>query len=268
MKAAMIYYDKAAGYGRAIGDIWLKDTVQDVILTGDRSEFFRQEKYSYMTGNAQAILVDKEDSLFMHADTFRLMLDSAEKAKYLVAFRHIKFFREDLQGMCDSLVYRVKDSVVAMKVRPLLWTEDNQLSSDSILLHVSKNRIDSMVLYSTAFIVSMDSHGTFDQIKGKEMRGYFRDNKLYRINVLGNAETIYFIREENGAMIGINKLVSSNMSIVIDENKVKSIIYYTRPEGTMYPEKDLSPEELILKGFEWKEDQRPKKRDDIFIKQE
>jgi lipopolysaccharide export system protein LptA len=268
MKAALIYYDKAAGYGRANGDIWLKDTVQDIILVGERSEFFRLQKYSYMTGNTQAILVDKEDSLFMHADTFRLVLDSAEKAKYLLAYHHIKFFREDLQGMCDSLVYRVKDSVVCMKIKPLLWTQDNQLSSDSILLHVSHNRIDSMVLHNMAFIVSRDANGTFDQIKGKEMRGYFRNNQLYRINVLGNAETIYFVREENGAMIGINKLISSNMSIVIDENQVKSIIYYTRPEGIMYPEKDLPAEEQVLKGFEWLEEQRPRTRDDIFKKQE
>lgn len=266
MKAARIYYDEAAGYGRATGDVWVRDTVQDIILTGDFSEFFRPQRYSYLTGNARAILADERDSLFLHADTMRLVLDSAERAKYLLAYHGIRFYREDLQGMCDSLVYRVQDSVIAMRLSPLLWTRENQLSSDSILMFVSDNRIDSMALFNMAFIISRDQSDTFDQIKGKEMRGYFRDNELFRINVIGNAETIYFVREENGAMIGINKLVSSTMGIMIEDRKVSSIIYYDMPEGIMYPEKELPEEERILKGFEWREEDRPKSKQDIFRK--
>ena len=117
-----------------------------------------------------------------------------------------------------------------------------------------------------AFIISRDRTGTFDQIKGKNMRGFFRDNQLHRIDVMGNAETIYFVREDDGAMIGINKLVSSNMSIVMEERKVAKIIYYNQPEGKMYPEQELGDAEKQLKGFEWQDRERPASKEDIFIK--
>jgi lipopolysaccharide export system protein LptA len=264
--ADTIYYDDKKGYGRATGNIWMKDTLQKVIMEGDLSEIFRNEYYSYVTGNARGILIDQEDSLFMHADTFRLILDSAENARLLLAYHHIKFFREDMQGMCDSLIYRVNDSVISMRIDPVLWTQSNQLSSDSILMFVTNNRIDSMTLYNMAFIISRDKLGTFDQIKGKEMKGYFRDNELYRINVLGNAETIYFVREDDGAMIGINKLISSNMAIMMEDKKVARIVYYKKPEGKMHPEEDLSGEQRVLKGFDWQENERPVSKDDIFRK--
>jgi hypothetical protein len=202
----------------------------------------------------------------MHADTFRLVMDSAENAQLLLAYHHIKFFKEDMQGMCDSLIYRIEDSVISMRIDPVLWTQSNQLTADSILMFVTDNRIDSMALYNMAFIISRDKLGTFDQIKGKEMRGYFRDNELHRINVMGNAETIYFVREDDGAMIGINKLVSSNMAIVMGDKKVVKIIYYSQPEGKMYPEEDLSQEQRIIKGFDWQDQERPRSKQDIFIK--
>lgn len=263
--ADTIYYNENEEYGKALGNVWMKDTAQKIIMEGELSEFFRKEYYSYLTGNARAILIDKEDSLFMHADTFRLVMDSAEKAKYLLAYHRIKFFREEMQGMCDSLIYRVNDSVISMKMNPVLWTQSNQLTADSILMYVTQNRIDSMALYEMAFIISRDKLGTFDQIKGKQMRGYFRDNELYRINVMGNAETIYFVREDNGAMIGINKLMSSNMAIYIEDRKVKKIYYYTQPDGRMHPEKDLSEEQRILQGFDWLDKERPATKDDIFL---
>ena len=266
LKADTLFYDEGGSYGRARGNIWMKDTLQKVIMEGDHSEFFRQEFYSYITGNARAILIDEKDSLFMHADTFRLVLDSSENAKHLLAYHNIKFFKEDMQGMCDSLIYRINDSVISMRMSPVLWTQSNQLTSDSILMFITDNRIDSMALFNRAFIISQDERGTFDQIKGKEMRGYFRDNQLHMINVMGNAETIYFVREEDGAMIGINKLVSSNMAIVMEDRKVSRIIYYTQPEGKMLPEDEVSQEQRRLKGFEWLSDERPETKQDIFRK--
>jgi hypothetical protein len=266
LKADTIFYNDGKGYGKAIGNIWMKDTAQKVIMEGSFSEFFRKHHYSYVTDNARAILIDEADSLFMHADTFRLVLDSAENARLLLAYHHIKFYKEDMQGMCDSLIYRVEDSVISMRTDPVLWTQSNQLSADSILMFVTDNRIDSMALYNMAFIISKDKLGTFDQIKGKEMRGYFKENQLYRINVMGNAETIYFVREDDGAMIGINKLVSSNMAIVMEDKKVVKIIYYSRPEGKMYPEEDLGKEQRIIKGFNWQDEERPGSKEEIFIK--
>ena len=265
LKGDWIYYDRENEYGKARGHVWVMDTVQDIIMEGGIGEFHRSEKYSYITDRARAILIDGSDSLFMHADSFIMVMDSADEARYLFAYHRMKFYKQDLQGLCDSLVYRVQDSVIALLKNPVLWSDDNQLTADSMWMHISDNRIDSMVLFNMAFIVSRDSVETYNQIKGKQMRAYFRDNELYRIKVLGNAETIYYVRDEDGAMIGINKSVSSNMAIMLNDSQVKTISYLSRPEAVLYPEKDLPKEEQFLRDFKWITGKRPYKKDDIFI---
>ena len=265
LRGDWIYYDRKEEYGKAVGNVWLKDTLQKVILEGGISEFFRNKKYSYVTDSACAILIDVHDSLYMHADSFNLVLDTADKARLLFAHHRMKFFKSDLQGMCDSLVYRVKDSVIALLKQPVLWTAENQLAADSMWLYISKNRIDSMVLFNMAFIISRDTTNSFNQIKGKQMRAYFRNNQLYMIKVLGNAETIYFVRDDKKAMIGINKSIASNMEIMLDNRKIKKILYLTQPEATLYPEKDMIDEDRFLKDFNWIEEQRPLNRQGIYI---
>jgi lipopolysaccharide export system protein LptA len=268
LKGDYIFYDQANEYGRAKGNVWLKDTIQNIILEGGISEFFRDRKFSYMTDSARAILVEERDSLFMHADSFILVLDTSDQARLLFAHRHMKFFRNDLQGMCDSLVFRVQDSIIALLKTPVLWSEENQLTADSMWMYVSKNRIDSMVLFNTAFIVSRDTIESYNQIKGRQMRAYFRNNQLYSIKVLGNAETIYYMREDDRNLIGINKTVSSNMVIMLENRKIKKILCLTQPEGTLYPEKDLPAEDRFLRDFRWITGHRPSSKNDIYTWEE
>ncbi len=265
LKGDWIYYDQEKEYGKAVGNVWMKDTAQNLILEGGIGEFYRTGKFSYVTDSARAILLDTYDSLYLHADSFILELDSANEARRLFAYHKLKFYKDDLQGMCDSLVYRVQDSVIALLKNPVIWSDENQLTADSMWMHISENRIDSMVLFNMAFIISRDSTETYNQIRGKQMRAYFRDNQLYSIRVLGNAETIYYIREENLELIGINKSIASNMAILLENRKVKEINYLSKPEAVLYPVKDLPVEDQFLKDFIWITGQRPANKNDIFI---
>ena len=265
LKADWIYYDRGNEYGKALGNIWIKDTVQDLILEGEVSEFFRNERHSYITESARATLIDDQDSLFMHADSFLMVMDSADQARYMFAHHKMKFFRKDMQGMCDSLVYRVNDSLIAMLGSPVIWTDQNQLTSDSIWMHISDNRIDSMVMFNMSFIISRDSTDSFNQIKGKQMRAYFFENRLYKIKVFGNAETIYYIREDNNELIGINSSVSSDMDILINDDRIREIIYLKMPDAVLFPEDEFPADKKYLKDFKWIEDQRPADKYGIFF---
>ncbi|MCK4287913.1 MAG: organic solvent tolerance protein OstA, partial [Bacteroidales bacterium] len=109
-----------------------------------------------------------------------------------------------------------------------------------------------------------DDTATFNQIKGKNMVAYFTDNELKKITVNGNSQTIYFVREENGELIGINKAVSSKMLIFLENKQMKTITYIDFPKETLFPEKDLSPKDIILKGFKWLEEKRPRNKMEIF----
>ena len=122
------------------------------------------------------------------------------------------------------------------------------------------------MLYNTAFIISLNDSLEFDQIKGKNMKGYFQDNQLVRVNVLTNAETIYFAREDDGDRIGINFATASSMLITLKDKKIERIKYLVSPEASLVPDKDVVPAERRLKGFEWYEAKRPLSPSDIFRK--
>ena len=267
LKGDSLFYDRETDYGLAYGNVSLKDTVQNMIIKGEYGEFKKQKGFSYVTDSALAIMIDENDSLFLHSDTLWINFDSAQNVESLFGYYRTKFFRKDMQGMCDSLVYNFADSTIFLFKNPVLWSEKSQLTADSIRLALSNNQIDSLVLINSAFIISMDdtiSRSTFNQIKGKIMTSYFRDNELYRINVTGNSETIYFVREEDGGLIGINKTVSSNMQIFLENNEILTITYINDPDAHLYPEEELTKEELFLKNFKWIEDRRPVKKEDIF----
>jgi hypothetical protein len=97
------------------------------------------------------------------------------------------------------------------------------------------------------------------------MTGHFTENELYRIDVEGNSETIYYVREEDGTLTGINKAFASNMSIRLKDRKIKQIVYIQKPTAVLHPEGELGPTDLILKNFRWLSDRRPMKREDIFV---
>jgi len=133
-------------------------------------------------------------------------------------------------------------------------------------MHIAivNQEIDSLILYNTAFIVSKDSIHGFNQIKGKNMIGYFSDNELVRVEVTGNAETIYWVREEDTSLIGIDVAKTSSMTIRLRNNDVQTINYKQAPNQVMFPEKELPEDQRKLKGFQWLEDIRPLTKLDIF----
>ncbi len=262
-----LYYNRQLDYGQAYGNVSLTDTVQDIIIQGQYGEFEKRDGFAFVTDSAVAVLIDKNDSLFLHSDTLWILFDSAQNVEYMLGYYHSKFFRSDMQGMCDSLVYSFRDSTIFLYKSPVLWSDKNQLSADSVHIAMSNNQIDTLALINSCFIISMDDtirKNTFNQIKGKVMIGYFKDNELVKISVFGNAESVFYVREENGDLIGINKTISSDMNIYLSENEVQSITPIRNVDAHMYPESEAPEEDKQMKGFKWIEDQRPRKKEDIF----
>ena len=261
-----IVYEKASGVGEAFGNVFLKDTVQGMIVTGEYADYRRKSGYAYATDSAEVIMMDKTDSLFMHADTLWLKFDSTESPEKLLAYHRCKFYKTDLQGMSDSLVYSFADSTITMHFRPVLWTQENQLSAELITVFTSNQRADSMHMTNSSFIISQDEYDTlqFNQIKGKSMVAYFEKNELHLVTVNGNSETIYFVRQEDGGLIGINKAVASSMEIWITDRQVEDIYYFDSPDAQLYPRDELPADQYFLRDFRWRRDDRPESRFDIF----
>jgi lipopolysaccharide export system protein LptA len=267
MWADTIYYSKPDGFGEAISNIKIVDTIQDMVVYGQLGQYYKEKHLAYVTDSAIAVFIDakNQDSLFLHGDTLRVNMDENNKAREMMAYNHVKLFGKELQGACDSLIYKTADSTIMMYGNPVLWSDANQLTADSILMAMKNNQIDTIVFYTSCFIISKDDSGAFNQIKGKNMIGYFKNNEMKKMVVKGNSETIYFVREEEGGLIGVNKAVASDLLILLENRELKSITYMVAPKATLFPEGELFPQDLIIRGFKWLEHQRPIDKSEIFI---
>ncbi|MEP7263988.1 MAG: OstA-like protein [Bacteroidota bacterium] len=260
-----ILYDKIAGLGRAFGNVEVTDTVQKVIISGDYAYVNEKTHRSLVTGKTQLIKIFDNDSLYMHADTLYALDDTVAKQKSYYAYNHVRIFKNDLQGKSDSLVYTTADSTMHFFNDPVLWNGVNQLTADSISLVVGSGKIQKMLLRVNSFIASQEDSLRFNQVKGKDMTGFFLENELRKIHVVGNGQTVYHIRNKKKQLSGVNRAECSDLIIFINENEVKSISLLYKPDATLYPIKETNPEEMKLKGFRWRSAIRPVSKEDIFI---
>ncbi len=261
-----LYYDRNNGISEAYGNVIIKDSTQKILLKGQIGYFHEKTDESMLTGEAVFIQIMEEgDSLFIHADTLMSVPDSIGTNKIINAYYGVKIFQTDLQGICDSLSYTFADSVIRFFESPFLWAEGNQLSSDYMELYNKNNKPHRLELIGSAFIISQEDSLKFNQIKGKNMTGFFKDEALYKIMVSGNGQAIYYIKdEEDGKIMGVNKSESSYITLYIKDKEIDKIILINQIDGVLNPEGEATPDELKLEGFVWKESLRPKKMEDIF----
>lgn len=263
LTADYIKYNEENGDGDATGSVKIHDIENHILVEGMNAVYNKNTETASVTDSAIFKMYSEKDTLFLHADTLRTIPDTLKGEKIVTAFYGVRFFRSDIQGVCDSLVYFTRDSVVQLNNNPVIWSEIHQLSADKIDMKQETNAPDEMHLTNNSFIISKQDSGRFDQIKGKNMVGYIVNNQLDRINVDGNGQTLYYAREKE-QMIGLNRAESSNISIKFKDGRIHRIAFLRDPEGELKPMFELSEEEKKLSGFEWKIDQRPLSKFDIF----
>jgi lipopolysaccharide export system protein LptA len=205
-----------------------------------------------------------KDSIWNTPDTLKTGVNDKEKDdKIFMAYHRVRFYKKDLQGICDSLAYLMKDSVMRLFSDPVLWSEVHQLSAEKIEYRPHNPGPDIARLENNGFIISREDSIKYNQISGKTLLGFIYNNKLKRIEVNGNAVTLYYLKNKE-RFSGMNKLESSKINVYLVESKIDSIAFFPKPEGKTIPLKDLTPEEATLKGFTWRESEKPKNRFDIF----
>ena len=266
MRSDSIFYDRNKGLAQAFSQVDMIDTSYQVIMRGDYVEMWENKGFSFATDSAYAISYDGGDSLYIHGDTLFMYFDKQkEEAKKLIARRNVRFFKSDLQGKCDTLTYLKADSTIQMRVAPILWAEDSQLTGTDIDIKLKDHNVDWVLQKGNAFIISKDSIEGYNQIKGRDITSRFKNGDIHRVNVDGDqAQTIYWIRDDDGGTIGIDVSKSATMVIEMENKSVSIIKSFKEIDETMYPEEDLSESSRYLPGFKWHDDARPKDKDDIF----
>lgn len=264
LRGDSLFYNRNSGYGNARRNIWLRDTEQDVLITGHYSEYFEQEYFAYVTDSARAVLIDERDSLFVSGDTLYATFDTTQQLQNIFSYYTSRFYHSDLQGACDSLKYSAADSIITLFRDPVIWAEGSQITADTISFTLNGNEIEHMELFHKSMIASFDTLDWYNQIKGKYMKAFFKKNNLSKIETQGNAETIYYVKGEDGELIGVNKTVSGSMTIYFEDNEFTWITYVEEPKAVMYPLKDITRSDRFFPDFEWYEERRPKNKDDVY----
>jgi len=263
-----LFFDDSLGYGQAFRNVIIEDSTNHLAITGNYAWYNKLNEKFMVTDKAVFIQISNQDSLFLHADTISAITvtDSTLKEyKLMRAYYGCRVFSKDLQAKCDSLSYSFQDSVIRLYNKPVIWSDENQLTSDSMAVFTKNQQTERLELYTAAFIASQVDTLRFNQIKGRSLTGYFVNNELNKIVIKGNAESLYYLLDgENVA--GQDQSKSATIVAIVEKGKISEITISGTPEGFIDPPNVFRAKEIRLPGFQWLDHTRPKQKSDIFRK--
>ena len=269
IKGDSLYYDRNREFASATRNVKITDSVNRGIIKGHYAEVYKKQDSMYVTKRAVAVNFVENDSVYIHGK--KLMVTGKEGNRIIRAFNNVRFFKKDMSGKCDSIHSSTKIGLTKMIGNPILWNAENQITGD--LMHLigdkTTQKLDSLKVLENTFILSKDTLGTgYNQVKGQHLYGKFLDGKLHDIDIIKNAEVIYYMRNEAQELIGINKNKSSKINLVLADNEIETITFFQDVDGDIFPENELPENARKLRGLVWRGDERIKSKDDIFPAEE
>ncbi len=261
-----LYYDRKKEFASGTNNVKITDSINKAIIKGHYGEVYKNKDSLYITKHASIRYKIENDSMFISAK--KIIVTGKTGERVVVGQKNVRFFKTDLSGKCDSIHSNQKVALTKLIGKPILWNFENQMTGD--VMHLIGNntteKLDSLKILNNTFIISKDTIGTgFNQIKGLNLYGKFKENKLYEADVVKNTEVVYYMRNDKNELIGINKNISSRINMVMDDkNKVDTITFFESVDGDIYPEKELPENARKLRGFVWRGDERIKSKEEIY----
>ncbi len=258
LKGKRIVSDEIRKQYKVKGDVRLFAKKDEVIIEGQEAVMLKRTGITKIYGQAVMKKLVDQDTLYLYADTLVSIDSKIESEKRLLAFNNVRIFKEQMQGRADSLAYIFSDSIIHLYNKPILWSDENQITADSINIKLKNNGIDRLNMSINSFVVSKDTTQNFNQIKGRNMVARFKDGGIDKVFVTGNGETVYHaLEEKTNLTMGVNKIQCSNMRIDFVKGQLNDITFYIEPTGKFIPIHELQNSDKKLSGFEWREDERP-----------
>lgn len=259
-----IHYNRQTGIGEVYGHMFLNDMQKKSILKGNYGLYNEQTEYGFATDSAYVIDYSQSDSLFLHGDSLIMQSDSIYRDIH--ALHNVRFYRHEMQGVCDSMRYLSRDSVLNLIGDPVIWNGSNQVLGDKMDVFLNDSTIDKVEIknYSLA-IQARNVDNQYNQLSGSNMTISFRDGEMRHLLVEGNAQSRYYIPNEDSTfIIGLNKTESPYLSMDIENDEIQKIKLWAASQAVTIPLPQLKPDESKLKGFVWLDYLRPRNKKDIF----
>lgn len=265
LKGDKMDYDRKNGIGHAQGNVVLTDPENKVILVGEVGYHNEKANESYVTENALAREFSQKDTIYIHADTLR-MINSDKKERLLIANKFVRFYRKDIQGVCDSAAVSEKDSILNMYRHAVIWSEGRQISGEEINVHVQDSTVDWATLPNNGLLIEHLGEDYYNQLSGRSMKAFFSDQELRHLDVNGDVEALFYPMENDSTY---NKLVNANSAyLTIDmkpKQKVDKIKMWPDVTGTVVPLFLAKKSQLRIDKFRWFESIRPKDPYDVLV---
>ncbi|MFT5752806.1 MAG: lipopolysaccharide export system protein LptA [Flavobacterium sp.] len=269
-----IFYDRKKNFSKLINNVKITDTVNNLVAKGHYAEVYRntltKNDSMFITKKALIITKTENDSMYMHGK--RILVTGPPENRIIRAYNNVRFFNLDMSGKCDSLHSSNKNALTKMIGKPILWSNKSQMTGD--IMHIIGNnkteKVDSLKVLNNAFLIQKDtlSENGYNQVKGQNLYGKFRENKLYEVDIVKNCEAISYLYNEEDELVGINKSVCSRINLELVENKIETITFFTKTDGYIYPEEEFPENARRLRGFLWRGDEEILSKDDIFPQEE
>jgi lipopolysaccharide export system protein LptA len=274
-----LYYDRKTGIGEAFSNMVLVDSVRQSTLKGNYGYYNELLDSAYVTGKALAMEYSRGDTLYMHGrhitsilrmDSIKTMVDSIEKVEMdtthvMTAWPRVRFYRSDMQGLCDSMVFVERDSTLHMFRHPIVWSDDRQIFGNIINVHLNDSTVDRAELPDFAFTAQKLEDDIYNQLTGKKMVALFENGELSQVDVSGSVEAIFFPEENDST---INKMVnvqSSFLTAWMKDRQMRRMKMWPESSGQATPLYLAKRSMLLLSKFQWYESLRPKDPDDVFV---
>ena len=263
-----VYYDSKKGTSEAFGNVIYTDSINKNKLTGDYCWYDENTGYAMATKRAVAIDFSQKDSLYMHADTFKIYtfnINTDSVYRQIHAYNHVRAYRIDVQAVCDSLVYNSKDSCMTMYRDPIVWNGNQQLLGEEIKVFMKDSTVNRAHVIGQALSVEqMPDTIHYNQISSKEMLAYFNNGELNEVESIDNVQIIYYpIDDSDSTIIGLNYTETTKMRMFLENRKMKKI-WMPKATGTLYPLPQVPPGKFFLQNYAWFDYIRPLDKDDIF----
>ncbi|WP_235016234.1 OstA-like protein [Aquimarina sp. AU474] len=262
-----IFYNSAIQFASATNNIKVLDTANNSIITGHYAEVFKDKDSVFITKRALASTLQEKDSIYIHSDTLRIT--GKPEHRIMNGFYDVRIYKSNMSGKSDSINVDQTTGYTKMIGRPIIWSQRNQMTGDTIKIisNTETEKLDSLVVYQNAFLVQEDTlKAGYNQVKGQTLYGLFKDNEIYKVDIDKNTETIFYQRESEGELklIGINKVLSSSISLLLSNQEIEDVYYYQNVDGTLYRDIDLPENARELSGFHWRGDEKINSKADLF----
>lgn len=271
-----LHYWEQTEHGIAIGNVTLRDTVNDIISTSRYAETRQMDHTSLITDSALVRFVNHDDqhpsatpdTLYLHADSILVLNDSLRHLRSVTAHHRVKLFRADAQAMSDSLYYSAPDSTIQLFRSPVVWYQHYQALADTIIIAHDSSGARQAWLNSNVFCIQQVDPDKFNQVKGRNAVVHFIKGEPHYADILGNAEMVYYLTEDlpsgRQSLIGVNCGRGSDMRIYFVDRAPDRVVTFGNPDMHTYPYDQLTPDKKQLPDFNWIDNRRPKKPLDVF----